>query len=207
MKTVKANTHAQLIKYFCYKIDRLVSGYSTTFCHLRVGSPIMRYLILTIFAVLFVASAHAQEDTTRSLEPAADTPVFLDGVSVDKSSIEAYDPTEIAFITVVKNNEANGVSEENKDAIYVYTKKYAREQYWNYLKSKSPRYGQVVPLPGAERDVVYILNGAVIEENVESVLFDINDSNFINLLVVDEKELKKHFKIKDKKWGVLLKVK
>ena len=166
----------------------------------------MRYLILTIFALLVRASAHGQEDTTHSLEPAADTPVFLDRVSVDKSSIEAYDPTEIAFITVMKN-DANGVSEETKDAIYVYTKKYAREQYWNYFKSKSPRYGQVVPLPGAERDVVYILNGEVIEENVESMLFDINDSNFINLLVVDEKELKKHFKIKDKKWGVLLKVK
>ena len=168
----------------------------------------MRHLIFTI-VLGFIATrvAFAQADTTGVEEPTEEALIFLDGVNVNKADIEEHDPTEIAFITVVKSNDTNGVGEGRRDAIHVYTKKYAREQYWNYFKSKSRRYGEVVSYPGSEADVAYILNGLVLEENIESLLFDVNDSNFLELQVIDEKELKKQFKVKGKKWGVVVKSK
>jgi hypothetical protein len=167
----------------------------------------MRYFcITTFFVVIAFGITSAQIDTTKARELSDESLIFLDGVHVNKADIEEYDPTEIAFITVVKSNDLHGPA-DGRDAIYVYTKKYSREQYWNYFKSKSRRYGEVIPSPDSGYDVVYILNGAVLEENIESVLFDVNDSNFIDLEVIDEKELKKRFKIKGKKWGVAVKKK
>lgn len=173
-----------------------------------LDNSLMRSFIFTIFLVFaMVALASGQNDTTNTPEVSDDAVIFLDGVNANKADIEDHDPTEIAFITIVKGGDANHTTNSRKDAIYVYTKKYAREQYWNYFKSKSPRYAEIVQLPGLDTHVVYIINGSVLEENVESLLYDVNDSNFIDLKVIDEKELKKQFKIRDKKWGVVLMVK
>ena len=165
----------------------------------------MRCFFFIGFFVFSTCIVSAQADTTSGMGLADDAAVFLDGVNVNKTEIENYDPMEIAFLTIMKSADSNQVARGLKDAIYVYTKKYARQQYWNYFNSKSPRYSEVVPFPGLENDIVYILNGIVLEENIESILYDINDSNFISLQVIDEKELKKQFKIKDKKWGVVVK--
>jgi len=168
----------------------------------------MRQFFLILVPMFLTASlALGQTDSTDTYELSEDALILLDEVPVNKADMEEYDPTEIAFITIVKGKDLHGPTGGSKETIYVYTKKYARQHYWNYFKSKSPRYVEIVPMPGVENDVAYILNGNVLEENIESLLYDINDSNFGDLKVIGEKELKKKFKVKGKKWGVVLTVK
>lgn len=57
----------------------------------------------------------------------------------------------------------------------------------------------------AEERLVYIHNGKVLTTNFESELFDINDSNFVELKLIDKKTLKKDYDISVRAVGVVIK--
>lgn len=134
---------------------------------------------------------------------------FIDSVNVTRIELQEYQSTDIAVITVYKDSNAiKIVGEQGKyGAVYVETKKFARNRYWNYFTSKSSAYLQIVPTPESDTTVVYILNGNIRKKNFEGDLSTIDDTNFIELTVIDKQTLNKQFGIKDKEFGIKIKTK
>jgi hypothetical protein len=135
---------------------------------------------------------------------------FIDSIRTNKAFLEgAYEPSEIAFVSVYKDSNAINIAgkEAKNGVIYITTKPFARHHYWSYFKSKSSEYLNSVPDLKAEKEVIYILNGKRLSENYESDLFNINDSNFIELSLIDKEHLKNKYNISDEKLAFLIKTK
>jgi hypothetical protein len=133
---------------------------------------------------------------------------FVDSIRTNESFIkEAYTPDEIAFVTVIKGDDATriGGEEAKNGIIYITTKHFVRTTFWNLFRSVSPSYAAAVQSQD-DTDVVYVLNDRVLTENAESDLFSISKNNLVDIKVIDKKQLKKQF---DKKGrvGVILKTK
>jgi hypothetical protein len=138
---------------------------------------------------------------------APDEPMFfLDSIRVNKGVLENYQSSEIALVTVYKDSNAIkiGGAEAKNGLIYITTKEFARDHYQAYFKSKSAEYKKVV---ANEKNVVYILNEKILTSNIESELFEINDSNFVDLTIIDKDTLKKNYHISGKSFGVVIKTK
>lgn len=137
-----------------------------------------------------------------------DDPVFfIDSVNVTMVELQNYQPTDIAAVTVYKDTNAiKLVGPQGKDgAVYIETKRFARNKYWNFFKAKSADYLKAVPTPESDSSVVYILNGKVLKTNFEGDLSGINDKSFIELQVIDKTRLRSDYDIKDKPFGVVIK--
>ena len=132
---------------------------------------------------------------------------FIDSVNVTRIEMQEYEPTDIAVVTVYKDTNAiKLVGEQGKfGAVYVETKKFARNKYWNYFKSKSVDYLKIVPSPQSDSSVIYILNDKVLKTNFEGDLSGIDYKTFIELIVIDKDKLKKEYKVSDKTFGVVIK--
>jgi hypothetical protein len=132
---------------------------------------------------------------------------FLDKVKVNTGVLDLYNPNDIAMIEVFKDTSAiKLVGNEGKNGvIYITTKAYARKKYWDFFKSKSSDYLKVVPSIYEKENVVYILNNKILEQNFEADLSRIDDSNFLELKVIDKKQLKSEFNVVGKKFGVIIK--
>jgi hypothetical protein len=89
--------------------------------------------------------------------------------------------------------------------VYIETKKFARNKYWSFFKSKSAKYLKVVSSPESDSSVVYILNGKVLSANFEGDLAGIDDKSFIDLQVIDKSKLLSDYGIKDKSIGIVIK--
>lgn len=148
--------------------------------------------------------------SSKSLLFSLDEPIyFLDSIRVNKGILDTYEPTEIASVTVYKGTNAINIAgkEAKNGAIYIMTKTFARDSYWNYFKSKSTEYKKTVSDINIEAKVVYILNGKILKTDFESDLYNINDSNFVELTVITKDKLKEDYKISDKFLGVVIKIK
>ncbi len=148
---------------------------------------------------------HKSEDF--KLFPDNEPMLFIDSIRTNGAFIKsAYQPSEIAMVTVYKGDKAIALA--GKDAkngvIYITTKSFARDSYWNYFKSKSSEYKDNVPDVKIESKVVYILNNQILRTNFEADLFQINDSNFLSLQVITGKQLKNNYKISGKSIGVVI---
>lgn len=160
-------------------------------------------LVMSCYSIL-----HKSE--SFSLFPADEPVYFIDSIRANKAYIEeAYEPSEIAFVSVYKDSNAIKIAgqEAKNGAIYITTKSFAREHYWSYFKAKSPEYLQNVPDQKTETAVIYILNGKILHKNYEADLFNVNDSNFIELSLIDKNQLKSKYNIRNKKIGFLIKTK
>lgn len=136
-----------------------------------------------------------------------DDPVFfIDSVNVTRIELQNYQPTDIAVVTVYKDTNAiKLVGPQGKDgAIYIETKKFARNKYWNFFKDKSAEYLKVVPSPESDSSVMYILNGKALTKNFEGDISRIDEKSFINLQVIDKTQLLKDYGIKDKLFGIVI---
>ncbi len=134
---------------------------------------------------------------------------FLDSIRVNRGVLKAYQPTEFAFISIYKDSNAIRIAgkDAKNGAVYLITKSFAKGHYWNYFKSKSKEYENLVPNIKAESKIVYILNNKVLTTNFEKELFDINDKSFLDLIIVNKDQLKKEYKISDKSLGVSIRTK
>jgi hypothetical protein len=123
--------------------------------------------------------------------------------------MQEYQPTDIAVVTVYKDtNAVKLVGEQGRfGAVYVETKKFARNRYWNYFKTKSADYLKVVPTPQSDSSVIYILNDKVLKSNYEGDLSGIDDKNFIELNIIDKQKIIKDYNISDKLFGVIVRTK
>ena len=166
------------------------------------------YLEKPIEAIDLVISCYSIHNKSSgfSLFNPNDPVFYLDSIRVNKGVLAQYDENEIAFITVFKEDNAVRIAgnEGKNGIIFIYTKEYAKQKYWDFLKSKSIEYSKIIPDYNYDNSVVYIINNKVLEKNFESELFNLNEKNFIGLIIIDSKELKKKYKIKNKKWGILI---
>jgi hypothetical protein len=170
----------------------------------------MRYRILLIILTL---SLHLSGQTQPDKKALADSilpnePIYyINNIQVNKGVLSYYNPNEIAAVEVLKDSSAiKNAGEKGKNGvIYITTKVYARKKYWKYFCSKSNDFAKAVPNIEEEDEVCYILNGKILESNFEGDLFFIDDSNFVELKVIDKNELKTNYSIKNKKWGVVIK--
>ena len=138
-----------------------------------------------------------------------DNPVyFLDSVNVTEIELQKYKPTDFAFVTVYKDSNAiKLIGQQGKyGVIYIETKKFVRNRYWNFFKNKSSDYLKVVSTPDNDQDIVYILNGKVLKTNYEAELATITDKNFIDLKVIDKDSLKKDYNVKGKQFGIVINI-
>jgi hypothetical protein len=133
--------------------------------------------------------------------------LFIDSIRTNASFIEsAYKPSEIAMVSVYKGNSAIAIAgkDAKNGAIYMTTKSFARDHYWNYFKSKSLEYKNTVTDLKKESKAVYILNNKVLKTNFEADLFQINDSNFVSLQVITGKQVKSDYHIPGKSFGIVI---
>jgi hypothetical protein len=139
-------------------------------------------------------------------EPDNEPIFFLDSRRVNRGVLLSYEPTEIAFITVFKDTTAIRIigPEGKNGVVYIFTKEFARNKYWDYFKSKSKEYLKAVPSSDNESNVVYILDSKVLEKDFEGDLFKLDDKTFADLRVIDKKTLKRDFKIENMKWGIVI---
>lgn len=131
---------------------------------------------------------------------------FVDSIRTNESFIrKEYDPSEFAAVRVVKGENAIkiGGQEGRNGVIYIYTKNYAREKYFNAFRTKSKEYNKSVTSPD-QFDVVYILNGKVLKENYEIDLFEAAADPSLEIEIIDRNQLRHKFGKKGK-IGVLLK--
>ena len=144
----------------------------------------------------------------KTIKKLGDNPIFfIDSVNVDDSEIKKYDPAGIAQVTVYKGDEAREMfGEDGRDgAVYIFTKKYTRQQYWQYFQTKSGDYKKLVLTPESDTAVQYILNERVLKGNFAGDLFLIDDSIFRSIRVLTKEELQNEFKVFDKAIGFQIK--
>ncbi|RYE59020.1 MAG: hypothetical protein EOP48_02165 [Sphingobacteriales bacterium] len=132
---------------------------------------------------------------------------FIDSVNVTRVELQDYQPTDIALLTVYKDtNSIKLVGPQGRDgAVYIETKKFARNRYWRFFVRKSSEYLKVVPSPQSDSSVVYVLNGKVLTTNFEGELAGISDTSFIDLQVIHKAKLLTDYGINNKSVGIIIK--
>ncbi len=166
------------------------------------------YLDKQVVAVDLVMSCSSiqKEKSTITLGDSNDPVYFIDSIRVNRRVLQNYDPSEIAAITVLKDSSAIARmgTEAKNGLIYIETKKFAKDRYWNYFKSKSPQFAKLVPSVDGDTSIQYILNKRVLTKNYEGDLASINDKVFKGVQIISKKQLKKEYGITDKDFGVII---
>lgn len=166
------------------------------------------YLNKPVVGVDLMASCYSftENKTTVVFEDDSKDPVFyIDSIHVNKTVLQNYNPDEIASITVYKGLDATKrMKLATNGLIYIETKNFAKERYWEYFKSKSDEYVRIVPSPKSDANIQYILNKKVLKDNFEGDLASINDTVFKSIQVIDKETLEKNYNVFNKDYGVII---
>jgi hypothetical protein len=165
----------------------------------------MNRLLFLNFILLLTAQGFSQSPKRMIKKIGSDPIYFIDSANVDASEIPKFNATEAAIVNVYKGKDAlELMGEEGKDGVvYIETKNFARNRYWKYFCSKSKEYTDAVPRT-TEKEVQYILNDKILQNDFEGNLALIDDSIFEGLKVIGKRQLKKRYKIKNKTVGVVI---
>ena len=168
----------------------------------------MKHLIITFLLVFIVTPlCLSQERSEKSVLNEKKSPVwFLDDKKIDDSVVQTMNPDDIAAITVLKEASAiKALGEEGKNGVvYIYSIPYACKKYIAYFRTKSPDYARLISTPEDEKEVVYVLNGKVLERKNAGDLFVIDDESFIDLKVIDSEQVKANYQLDGKKAGIII---
>jgi hypothetical protein len=131
---------------------------------------------------------------------------FLDENLITGNDLKTVDPKDLAAVEILKDSTAiSRMGNAGRfGVIFITTKKHAREKYQAYFKSKSDEFARIVPTAEEENRVVYILNDKILKDGCEADLMFINDSNFLDLNIIDSQQLRKNYIIRDKKFGIVV---
>ena len=165
----------------------------------------IKFFILAF--VFFLSFNFFAQGPKRVLKKNGDYPIlFIDSLNVDQTELKKYDPKEIAVVNIYKDKEAIEIIGEDAKygVIFIETKKYAKQRYWNYFKSKSDDYAEIVPNSEADSTIQYILNERILKENFERELSSIEDSVFKGIEIIDKKTLEAKYQVYDKNYGVII---
>ena len=148
----------------------------------------------------------SEKQNNRYQQIANDPILFVDSINVTRFELQKYQKSDIAITSIYKDAQAIRLvgPQGQFGAVYYTTKKYAILKYWNFFKSISTEYARVAEDMKAEAQIVYILNDRVLVNDFEGELSGVNQSNLINLKVIDKKQLKKMYNIDTKKYGVVI---
>ncbi|WP_147243555.1 hypothetical protein [Chitinophaga flava] len=155
--------------------------------------------ILLILLLLFCFA-----DLFAQIPPPGDTKnttYFIDSMPVPYTALSEILPTDIARATVMKYTGQLAISHNN--AVYLETKQFVRNRYW-LIFSQDAGYRSIVPEPGADAQVVYILNDKVLKDKPEAELSEVNIHTFKELKVIDRAMLIQQYGVKGKKYGVIV---
>jgi hypothetical protein len=162
---------------------------------------------LLLLPLTTIALTVCGQSPKKVLKKLGNDPIFfVDSVNIDKSELKNYDPKDIAQVTVYKDSDAIRLAgPEGKDGVvYVETKEFARKLYWTFFSSKSAEYSRIVPTPGSDSLIQYILNKRVLTSNFEGDLALVSDSIFKKITILDRDALQSQYHISDKTYGVVI---
>jgi len=156
-------------------------------------------------------SLQKHDDAEIILPDESNDPIFfIDSIRVNKAVLSNFAPSEIATVTVYKDTNVikkifHGTGNVKNGLVYIETKDFAKDKYWNYFKAKSPDYARIVTSSKTDTTTVqYILNGKVLKKDFEGDLASINDDTFKELVIIDKKKLANQYGITDKDYGILI---
>lgn len=163
-------------------------------------------IYLQLYTLLVLGTLLTLPCSGQNLELSRTPIYFIDSVRVDATELQKYEPAQIASVTIIKDRKAvEWLGEESKSGvIFIETKNFARMRYSKYFSTKSIEYANLVSKVQSDDQIQYILNDKVLIENFEGDLSMVNDSTFRELRVLNKKQLKKEFNVKDRKYGVLV---
>lgn len=166
------------------------------------------YLDKPVEGIDLVASCYSllkSKGETVQFESPEDPVYFIDSIRTNKGFLSHYEPSEIAMIQVVKEPEAIRAAgfEGRKGIIYVFTKLYLRDRYWNIFRTRSAAYRDAITSP-EQTGVVYILNGKVLGNDSESDLHSASTADQLHITIIKTRQLKKDYNITGWKLGVLI---
>ncbi|MBC9934992.1 hypothetical protein [Chitinophaga qingshengii] len=128
---------------------------------------------------------------------------FVDSILRKNTDLQDIDPNTVAHITVRKpttpDAHPNGV-------VYIETKPFVRNRYW-LIFSQDAAYRKLVPSPGEDNDIVYVVDGKVVTKDPEGSLAVVNANTFEGLTILNRKTLEQQYGVKGRKHGVLVKLK
>jgi hypothetical protein len=145
----------------------------------------------------------SQVKSVEGLKSSKGEPImFLDGIRTH--DLNSINPKDLAAVRVYKDTSAiKIIGEEGKNGlIYIFTKVYAREKYFNFFQSISDEYRKKVPTLKEENDIIYILNNKILKDDYIGELFWILDKDSIEMNIIEANTLAKDYKISGKKWGI-----
>ncbi|WP_175622374.1 hypothetical protein [Chryseobacterium schmidteae] len=160
-------------------------------------------LILSIFSFGFSFGQSSEYD----LQSLPKDPVyFIDSIKVDKVEMQNFKSEDISAISVYKDKATlASLGEEAKNGvIYIETKKFSKEKYVNFFKSKSEDYAKIYSKENDDSKFVYILNGNAMINSSEHDLARLQGIKLKSLTVIDKNELQKKYNIFGKDNGVII---
>jgi hypothetical protein len=147
----------------------------------------------TFIIFIFLTASSVGQLPKNAMKKMGEYPIlFLDSVETEMSVLQVLNPFDISNISVVKPKKAKKLlgAKGADGAIYVTTVKAAKIIYWNYFRTKSYEYRQLLNTPQADTIIQYILNGEPLPDNAAPrSLFLITDKNFESLDVIDKEKL------------------
>lgn len=161
-------------------------------------------LLLAFNFIVLLSFGQLPEEQLKKHKP---IPLFfLDSVLIDQIDLINFDPDDIAVISMLKGQFAvELLGEKAKNGVvYMETKGFAKKRYWNYFKSKSIAYSNLIPKLNEDNSIQYILNGKILKRDFEGDLASIKDDTFKTIKILSKRELIRNFRINNKKYGVLI---
>lgn len=162
------------------------------------------YVLLQVLFFSFSQKGFSQQELNERIPKNTKLIYVLDSVQIANDKISKIVPTDIATVIVVKGKTATDLlgSKAKDGIVYIETKKFARNRYWSFLKTKSENYAIVLPNPEKDNLIQYILNGRILNKDYEGELSRINDSNFQKIEIIPKDTLLKRYGIYRKQFGV-----
>jgi hypothetical protein len=166
----------------------------------------MIFPLLSLAALIISTLSYGQEEGPDMSSKASVPVYYVDSVLVDQKDIVRTKPEDIAsFKRVSEKRGQQMLGDKGKNGIiFIETKTFARKKYWTYFTSKSADYLKVVPAPGNDKLIQYVLNGRVLKSDFEGELSALNDKTFRRIDIVPKDTLLKRFGIFDKIYGVII---
>ncbi|MBC9909232.1 hypothetical protein [Chitinophaga varians] len=169
--------------------------------------PLFFLWLLTTCSMQVYAQTPDQPAPRRPVVSEGPPPTyFLDSVQIIPSDLAELNPNNIASMTTLKINNVHGDGQLSTSTIFIETKRFVRNRYW-LIFSQNAAYRKVVPSPGEDDDVLYVLDGKALPEKPEIALAAVNMRSFESVTVIDKAALAKRYPATGKKYGVLVTLK
>lgn len=162
----------------------------------------MKTILIILSFFCSIASFSQTPPATKTEYPL----VYVDNVKSDVKQMHKIPPADIISVTTLSGQE--GIDKVGPDGkygvMYVQTRNFVKSRNWKYLGSKSPEYLQAFASITDAENAQYVLNGRLLNDNIDKTLGNLNDKNFRSVVIINQDALSKEYRVKDKKYGVII---